>query len=441
MWWWWWLGCAEAPCGDVGAPADRAENVLIVVLDDVGVDQLGAWGIGPRPARTPTVDCLCDRGLRFTQTWATPICSPSRAALLTGQYPSRYGLGGILTSSDVAYEVPTDLDGLGHLGRRAGLATGFFGKWHLATPDQPGALDHPNRAGFDRFAGSLANLNVSHQGPGALTYAEGERVVDGVPRHTREYPTTAVVDDALDFVADVGEPWLVVLSFHAGHVPLHRPPPHLLDAPLVDGGSPDATNYLAMIEAADHELGRFLRRVGDDTLARTTVVFTTDNGSKRSFIAVDGDGKGSLTAAGQRVPTVWAGPGVPVGVTDAVTHLVDVVPTVADALGVEVAGVDGRSWGPLAADPAAEVHDVVHAALFREVGGAPVGNLRSAVRDATHKLRVDASGEALLRVGPDRLDEERVEPAAYTDADALAYARLRAALTAFDASFVEGPVD
>jgi len=408
------LGCGgDPPCGEAVAPQAEVGrgNVLIVVLDDVGVEQLGPWGIGPIAANTPTIDCLCERGVRFTQAYASPMCSPTRAEILTGVKAIRHGLGGYLRPFvDETYELPPTDTSLPVVATEAGYRTGLFGKWHVATGTGLGAETHPNRFGFERFSGSLANLNVAGVGPKkANSYTMWEKVVDGHRLVSTTYATTANVNDALAFVDEVGDdPWMIVLSFNAPHVPLHEPPRSFRDAE-VEGFNDDHTTYLAMLEAADAELGRFLNSLDAQDLADTTVFVLSDNGTKTPLIppSMGGlEGKATVHEGGVRVPMVVSGLGVPApGVSDALVATVDLLPTAAELMGRPApAAIDGRSFLATLSDPSLPVHDVVTAAAF-DNHTVPMQNLRQMARSATHKLIVTAEGEQGFEVGPDRLDE------------------------------------
>lgn len=444
------LGCGEPPCG-ADAPASHGGgpgeggNVLIVVLDDVGVEQLGPWGLAPTPARTPTIDCLCERGLRFTQAYASPSCSPTRAEYLTGNYNRRTGVGTIFTPADRTFELSTAWDTLPQVAARAGYATGLFGKWHLAEPTAADAATHPNRSGFDRFAGSLANLNTTSGGHlGGYGYGLWERIVDGVADDTAVYPTTATVDDALSFVDEVGDqPWLVVLSFHAPHVPLHWPPAHLRGPQPMEVDF-DERRYMAMLEAVDTELGRFLRTLPDPVRADTHVIVFGDNGTPGEVIPepLPPIGKTTLHELGVRVPVVVSGPAVeqPGSVSDALVHVVDILPTVAERLGVEHEAIDGRSWGPLFLDAGATVHDHVASARFFPLGEGEPDSIDKMIRSATHKLEVHSEdGEQLSEVGPGSLREgENLLEGPLTEAEEAQLAGLRAAMQALDDSVEAG---
>ena len=414
------LAACQPPCGRLDPPVDASAgpggggNLLVVVLDDVGVEQLSAYGLGERTAHTPTIDCLCERGLRFTQVWASPSCSPARGELLTGRYNHRLGLGTIL-SQRVDYQLPLEEDTLPEVLGRAGYATGLFGKWHLTAASSDGALRHPNDSGFDRFAGSIGNIYVTVGEADVDNYDRWQRIADGKAEVVTRYPTVQLVDDALDFVDEVGDqPWLVVLSFQAPHVPVAWPPSRLY-RDTRPAHNLEHQQYLAMLEAVDHELSRFLRRLPRDMRADTTVVLTSDNGSNTTMIDPSWPirfGKGSVYELGVRVPFVVSGPSVgrPGETTDALAHLVDVLPTLAEIVGVEAPGapdrpVDGVSLLPVVQGQEEAVRQTVFAGKFRPLGGPPEIWTR-AVRDATHKLVVEPDGrEELFAVGPGTIVE------------------------------------
>ncbi|MHC5212536.1 MAG: sulfatase-like hydrolase/transferase, partial [Planctomycetota bacterium] len=130
-------------------------NVLIVVADDLGVDMVGAYGEGSDPPPTPVIDSLASQGVLFRNAWSNPVCSPTRAALLTGRPAFRNGIGYIVDASPNNLALPyaeVTLPEMLALGTGGNYRSGAFGKWHLGNDSVGGALA-PNLAGFDHFAG------------------------------------------------------------------------------------------------------------------------------------------------------------------------------------------------------------------------------------------------------------------------------------------------
>jgi len=207
--------------GLLGAPAGAAErpNILYVLVDDLGFCDLGCFG---GEIDTPNLDSLAEGGVRLTQFYNAGRCCPSRAALLTGQYPHRVGLGH-MTGNDLGHpgfrgvvskSAPTIAAAL----RPAGYRCFMSGKWHLGTPD-------PTRHGFEEFYGTLVSakrfFDPNHlirlpAGQARRWYPEGEF-----------YATDAVTDHALDFLGLAREtpdrPWFLYLAYNAPHFPLHAP--------------------------------------------------------------------------------------------------------------------------------------------------------------------------------------------------------------------------
>ncbi|MCA9493890.1 MAG: sulfatase-like hydrolase/transferase, partial [Myxococcales bacterium] len=372
-------------------------NVLLILLDDVGVDQVSAYGYPGAPS-TPVIDGLAERGLRFDHAWAMPTCSPTRAALLTGRQPLHNGVGSVIMSmqpkelalSEVTIPEMLDLSG-------TDWSSAAIGKWHLSTVRSPSAEQHPHLQGFDLFAGSLNNIVSKSTLPdrGEPTYVNWERVgFDGTTALEHRFSTTAIVDDTIEAVGQLQEPWFVYVPFHASHRPLMVPP----DLPMAGEIDPADENALfaANVQAADLEIGRLLQALGP-TLDHTLVFVIGDNGTPS--YAKDADGqegeKGSFLEGGVRVPFVVAGPGVAQGAhTDALAHIVDVFPTLMELAGVEraPAPLDGVSLWPVLRDPEATVRELVYSEIRHPAVGPPWTRVERAVSDG-HLKAIDQGGE------------------------------------------------
>lgn len=398
------LACAgpdgvRVPKDAVDTAAPAAENVLLVVLDDVGIERLTTYGVGSVHAVTPRIDALAAEGVRFTTAWANPVCSPSRASLMTGRHGARTGFGTVNPPSD-HWVLPEDEVTLPEL-LPEGWTDAAIGKWHLG--DRLGdGLDHPLRSGFSSFSGSMNNLYESWGGLfGERDYYDWERNVDGVLGLVDRYATTQTTDEAVAFVTTTPAPWFLYLSYNAAHSPLDAPPPDLFGGPW-DEAATDEQKQRWIVEAFDTELGRVL----DALPERTHVLLVGDNGTP------DFAPTGELTAetvkrspfeGGVRVPLVVAGPlvGEP-GVSEALVHVVDVFATVGELVGADLSAlprpIDGRSLAPFVRDPSLPgERDVLYTDFFGPNGPPPhVGGFRT-VRDRRWKLVVDeASGAETL---------------------------------------------
>jgi arylsulfatase A-like enzyme len=387
------LAAAAPPAGDGGKgdPGGTGPpNVLVLVADDLGVEILASYGAQPGQPPTPVLDQLALDGVRFASAWAAPICTPSRAALQTGRYALRTGMGSLvggIKDLDLGpYGLPlaeVTLPELLSLGAPGVWSTACIGKWHLGSVDV-GAELAPNVAGYDHFAGTLGNF----QNP--ESYTSWERVVDGVAANETAYATSVQVDDALAWIAQADGPWLCVVNFTAPHLPFHEPPAGLHTRDLSGAGPPaldPRPYYEAMVEAMDTEIGRLLAGLGS-AAADTTVIFLADNGtpSKAASAPLDGQhAKGSFFEGGVHVPLIVRGPqvAVPGAVCDALVDVTDVWATVADVAAIDPAAVlaptvklDGVSLLPYLAQPdLASQKPFVFTEMFRPnatAGGLPV---------------------------------------------------------------------
>jgi arylsulfatase B len=422
------LGCAsEPPCGEQVPPTvspgpGGGGNLLFIVLDDIGTEQIAAFELHQPQALTPTIDCLCERGMRFTRAWATPSCSPSRAALVTGRLADRTGLGwnveerGALPQSEVT---------LGELAQEAGYATGWVGKWHLDGWESPAGWDSAVQQGFQTFVGTMGNIqefaNPEPRTGDLAQYDSYWRLVDGELDWTTEYATTTEVDDALDFIQEEREPWLLVLSLHASHLPAHSPPEPLLYTPLPKEPT-DAQLYRAGIEAADRELSRLFSEMRPQVLADTTVILLTDNGTAPFGVqSLRWPGvKGTLYEGGIRVPLLVTGPHVahPGSYSDSLVHLVDLFPTAAEILDLPTQGRDlhGISLLERLADPSAP-----GPAYVDTLWGRSELPFERAIRDERYKLVLEGEELALFDLGldPDEQLDLTELPLQEQDLDAL----------------------
>jgi arylsulfatase A-like enzyme len=335
--------------------AQAPDNLLLVIADDVGVDNIGCYGLGSAPPPTPTIDGLAARGVRFTDATACPTCSPSRASVLTGRHGFRTGIGRALPQTSPGLSPNEVL--LPEILRPAGIRTALIGKWHLG--NDLGPLT-PTAEGFDVFTGAL-NAAVP-------SYYAWPKVENGSTSTSTVYATTDCVNEALQFVQTTTQPWFLLLSFNAAHTPYEAPPASLHSQSL-GGLNPNTTPlpfYLAMVEAMDHELGRLLATLPAATVQRTNIVFLGDNGTAVGGVQPPFDpnrSKGTLYQGGVRVPLIVAGPAVsgPPRSEAGRVHAVDLFATLA-----ALQGVDAR-----AAVPANRALDGVSFAPQLQVAGQP----------------------------------------------------------------------
>lgn len=383
----------------------RPGNVLIIVADDVGVDMVGQFGGHPAAPPTPNIDALCANGVSFVNTFTDPICSPTRACVLTGRYSVRSLIGRPIHEWLAGYSLPLNVPTLPKLIAQESVwpvAMSAIGKWHLGTINN-GAELHPNLAGFPYFAGVLGNLNFGSD------YFNYTKIVNGVLTPVSAYVTTDQVDDAIARIQAMPEPWFLYLSFTAAHVPFHAPPANLHSYNL--SGVPDNTpadHYRAAVEAMDTEIGRLMQSMSSDVRDRTTVMFFGDNGSVAQAVLppnLPGQAKGTLYEGGIRVPLVISGNRVehPGSRCYAMVQSVDLFATTLELFGIDTAAanlpgmkLDGQSLMPYLERPwAPSRRSWVYAARFDPNGPPPYNSAGFMVRDARWKF-IDRGGQGNL---------------------------------------------
>ncbi len=454
---------------DSATPHDSADtgvvpppNVLFVLLDDVGVDKIGAYGVHDQPPPTPTIDALAAEGVLFENAWTYPSCTPTRAALLTGRHATRTGLGDVLNPPDDVHWLFEPEITLPEMLRESphGYSSGLVGKWHLVGWDHPAPADHASRQGFDAVRGTLGNLGQSLNEPEALLgYDYWEKNTDGVLSFSERYVTSEQADDVLALCEELPEPWFLLAAFSAPHEPFHAPPDELTTQE-VGKGDGNAALYDAMLEAVDTELGRVLDGLDPERRARTWVVVMGDNGTPGAAVtapAYADRAKESLNDGGVNVPLIVAGPGVadPGRRSEALVHVVDIFATVAELAEVDASALlrtagdhageavtlDGRSWLPVVTEAAAGERDYLHVERFEPNGPEPVSRGYT-VRNAGWKLIDPESGAVeLYRYDTEGYAEgENVASSVDTDpAAAAAYDELRAELERWRAEVTYGP--
>jgi arylsulfatase A-like enzyme len=329
--------CASASLVFAASGMGQKPNILYIVSDDQGWKDVGFHG---SDIRTPTLDKLAQSGARLEQFYAQPMCTPTRAALMTGRYPFRYGLQTLVIPSGHTYGLPTDEWLLPQALKEAGYQTAIVGKWHLGHADPK---YWPRQRGFDFQYGPLI---------GEIDYFTHEQhhVVDWYRNNKKlkekGYSTTLLGNQAVKLVEghDPAAPLYLYLAFNAPHSP-YQAPQEYLDK-YQDISDPSRRAYAASITAMDDQIGRVLNALDRKGMrANTVVVFQSDNGGTRNAmfagerdmskvkIPCDNgpyrDGKGSLYEGGTRVCALinWPGHIKPGTVVNEMIHVVDMYPT------------------------------------------------------------------------------------------------------------------
>lgn len=349
-----WFG-ANLLAGE-SARADEAPrpNVILLLLDDAGWKDTGRFG---GRMRTPHLDRLADKGMRFTDCHSpAPNCSPSRAGILTGRIPARVGIYSYLPPDHPMHLRDQEIT-VAELASRNGYRTGLFGKWHLSDLDndsQPG----PGDQGFDYWFATSNNASPSHRNP--VNFVRNGEAVGEVSG----YSCQIVVDEALAWLSSIGagggggdehSPFFACLWFHEPHTPIASPPEMVRGyQERYPGISPRRATYLANLENVDDAIGRLLARLDAWGVADETVVwFTSDNGpldaaSRGPLRGV----KSNVWEGGHRVPGIVRWPARIAAGSECSVPVsgIDFLPTFCDLAGFDPPAdraIDGESQLPL----------------------------------------------------------------------------------------------
>lgn len=400
--WMTWLGVLPAvSCGaDVAAPR---LNIILIVADDLGGADLGCYGSTFH--KTPHLDRMAKEGVRFTQAYAAcPVCSPTRAALLTGRHPARLQLTDWLPGRPdrpdqalrrpvIRQQLPLEEITLAEYLHHAGYATAHIGKWHLG-----GEGFGPLEQGFDlNIAGDHTGTCLSFFAP----FAKGGRTMPGLDdAPAGQYLTDRLNAEAVRFVeAHRERPFFLYLPHYAVHTPINAPAERVQNFPAETpfAGKQYNPTYAAMLQAVDDGVGLLRSKLEALGLAeRTLILFTSDNGG---LATIEGprtpatsnapfrEGKGWLYEGGLRVPLIIAGAGVqqPGRTSDVVTSSEDLLPTVCELVGISPTNpVDGVSLAGVLQNTASPTARPVywHYPHYSNQGGQP----GAAIRDGRFKL-------------------------------------------------------
>jgi arylsulfatase A-like enzyme len=321
----------------------KKPNIVYIVSDDQGWKDVGYHG---SDIKTPNLDRLATNGTRLEQFYAQPMCTPTRAALMTGRYPFRYGLQTAVIPSSHTYGLATDEYLLPQALREAGYTTAIVGKWHLGHADPK---YWPRQRGFDYQYGPLIGEidYFTHEQHHVVDWYRNNQVVK-----EEGYSTTLLGNDAVKLINenDPSKPLYLYLTFNSPHTPYQAPQEYLDKYQNI--ADPSRRAYAASITAMDDQIGRVLDALDKKGMRENTIIFfQSDNGGTRNkMFAGEGDmskivipcdngpyreGKGSLYEGGTRVIALANWPGhVRSGATvDGMIHVVDIYPTIAALAG------------------------------------------------------------------------------------------------------------
>jgi len=329
-------------------------NIVFFLCDDLGYGDLGCFG--SKAIKTPHLDRLAAEGLRLTDYYAaSPVCSPSRAGLMTGRNPNRLDIRDWIPANSGIYLKPEEVT-VAKLLKSAGYRTGLFGKWHLNSRFN-GIEPTPGDHGFDDWLATQNNAAPTHQDPTNFV-RNGKRAGP-----MQGNSSTIVVDEAIRFIREAKDrPFAAFVTFHAPHEQVAVPPEWSARYPNVD--DPNRAIYYGSVSLVDHEVGRLTALLDELKLRENTLVtFTSDNGPetlKRYPAGVHSYGspgplrgmKLHVTEGGIRVPAIvrWPARIRPGRVSSEPVTGLDVLPTLCELAGVKPPSdrpLDGASFTPV----------------------------------------------------------------------------------------------
>ena len=335
-----------AGCRGVGDKDEGAPNIVFILADDLGWNQLSCYG---GPYHTPNIDALAGQGMRFTQAYASAaVCSPTRAAIHTSKYPARLQLtdfikgqpfpDSLLRQPDWRKYLPLEEVTLAEVLKKNGYRTAFFGKWHLSPEKKPpeSLPFNPDKQGFDKAL---------------VTYKPHSELTD--PEHD-PHNVDSITTRALDFLDKQEDgPFFLFISHNAIHDPLME------SKARIDRYLGDSTleqyrvrpELAAMVERLDIGVDKVLDKIDQlDLYDNTVVIFYSDNGGKERYASQRPfrRGKGWLYEGGVRVPLIFRYPPAiqPHSTSDQVLSSIDLFPTIMDLVGLENIDqeMDGKSF-------------------------------------------------------------------------------------------------
>jgi len=390
-------------CGTASNEKAIKPNIIIIFTDDQGYGDLSCFG--SKDVSTPRIDKMAEEGVKMTSFYvAAPVCTPSRAALMTGCYPTRINMAegsrsGVLLSADSKGLNPNEIT-IAEMLKSVGYKTGIFGKWHLG--DQPEFL--PAKQGFDEFFGlpyshdiHPFHTNKKYNFP-PLPLLDGEKVIETDP--DMDYMTMRITERSIHFIEKNKEtPFFLYIPHPLPHRPLHVSPSFARDIPdtlkvklekednYIDYAARDKI-YKNAIREIDWSVGQILDALKKyDLDSNTLVIFTSDNGPSVGNAGPLKGKKGSTFEGGMREPTVIRWPGkISAGqVNDELVTAMDLFPTFAKLAGATFPTdrfIDGKNILPVLLSNGKSPHKYF---FYHQ------GDKLKAVRSGKWKLHVDGN--------------------------------------------------
>ncbi|WP_166819903.1 sulfatase-like hydrolase/transferase [Thalassoroseus pseudoceratinae] len=398
------------------AEKPQSPNVIVILADDLGYGDLSCYGAPD--LQSPNLDKLASDGLRFTNFYANcPVCSPTRAALLSGKYQDRVGVPGVIrTHANNSWGwLSPESTLLPKVLKTQGYHSAIIGKWHLGL-ESPNT---PNERGFDWFHGFLGDMMddyYKHRRHDVNYMRRNQEVID-----PKGHATDLFTDWACDYLksrGDESEPFFLYLAYNAPHTPIQPPAEWVEKVRQRETGiSERRAKLIALIEHMDAGIGKVLTCLESTGQAdNTLVIFSSDNGGQINVGANNGPtraGKGTVYEGGLKVPTIAKWPGViePGTETQFTAMSMDIFTTIVDATtATKPTDLDGRSFLPTLKGKAQEPLRPIAFFRRREGGLQYQGKTIDAVRRGPWKLLQNSpfGKQELYNLDDDPLEERNL---------------------------------
>ena len=404
-------------------------NVIHIIADDISSDYFGFYENHQDTVNMPNIRKLLNKGIVFNNAWSNPLCSPTRAGMLTGRYSFRTGIGNAVGNGAPTLDTSeVTIPRLLKIYTPSGIATANIGKWHLNDPMPKSNFLIPIKMGYDHYEGNFLGQIPS--------YTNWSKVKDGENTTITTYATTETTNNAIDWIKAVkAKPFFLWLAYNAPHTPHHLPPAGLHSYNNLSGTSADIAanpkNYFkASVEALDTEIGRLF-----DSLEvygqwdNTDIIFIGDNGNDMTVAQNQGGAKGTIYQEGISVPFIISGPSVanPGRYSDALVNIQDVFSTTLELFGymdwaTKIPAdrpVDSKSLLPIINAEKADVRDWA----FTEVFKIPAtGNDGKTMRNKAYKLlNFDNGNQRFYKIDTDPTENNNLLTASLSNEAAENY--------------------
>lgn len=370
-------------------------NVILIIADDLGLEYCGFYENHGDTVIMPNVRTLLSKGIRFTQAWSNPLCSPTRSGILTGRYSFRTGVGDAIggqntnTLDTAEITIPRILQAF----KPNGIAKANIGKWHLQNPMPQTNFTFPVVMGYDYYEGNFSGTLPN--------YYAWNKIKNAAIAPCSTYATTETTNNAIAWMQSIpqNKSMFLWLAYNAPHTPFNLPPAHLHSYTNLKGTAQDTATsvvpyYKAMCEALDREIGRLFDSLkAANRFDSTDFIFIGDNGSDTRVYQGNSRAKGSVYQDGISVPFIVSGPSVirPGRVSHALINTHDIFATVIDLFGIKNwqtaipvnKPIDSKSLLPIIIDQDTSIRQWVFSEVFKNT---PVAGDGKTMRNAEFKL-------------------------------------------------------